>query len=140
MKAVGQEGGEGMDKEEGGKGGKHTPGFLQHPQYELSRNKPGPYCRRNPGCQDLRVTSVRSSTDPGKGSNSNAASGARSSATRSATNLDNPSASCDVKAIKMNCQHTSTAVSGQYPPGQYPPGQYPRTITPRTIAPHKVGL
>jgi hypothetical protein len=39
MKAIGRGGGEGWDKEEGEreKGGKHTPGFLQHPQFELSR-------------------------------------------------------------------------------------------------------
>jgi hypothetical protein len=41
MKAIGRGGGEGWDKEEGeGAGGKHTPGFLQHPQFELSGNKP----------------------------------------------------------------------------------------------------
>jgi hypothetical protein len=28
------------ERKEGGEGEKHTPGFLQHPQFELSRNKP----------------------------------------------------------------------------------------------------
>jgi hypothetical protein len=42
MKAIGRRGGEGIRKKgKGREGGKHTPGFLQHPQFELSRNKPG---------------------------------------------------------------------------------------------------
>jgi hypothetical protein len=41
---TGRRGGDGIRKKGKGKGregGKHTPGFLQHPQFDLSRNKPG---------------------------------------------------------------------------------------------------
>jgi hypothetical protein len=50
MKAIGREGGEGWDKEEGEGKGKgegrreaHPPVFSNTPQFELSRNKPGAF-------------------------------------------------------------------------------------------------
>jgi hypothetical protein len=40
MKAIGRRGGRGWDKKGKGKGREaYPPGFLQHPQSELSRNK-----------------------------------------------------------------------------------------------------
>jgi hypothetical protein len=46
MKGVGRGGGERLGYGRTGKkklGGKDTAGFLQHPQFDLSRNKPGLY-------------------------------------------------------------------------------------------------